>query len=600
MHWVVILAIALHVSLTTWLAFARYASVHHHTFDLALHARLAWGLWHGLPWDSIVGGHFFGGHVPLVLWPLGALGLWFGTVPVLLVAQSLAVALAAWPLYRLASRRLGAALGVAVAMVWLLQPNLGHVASYEMHPGTLALWPMCAAFDAFDRRKPWSFALLCALVVACRASLAMQTCAMGVLACWLVWSNDRSMRRAAACVALGSVAYFAFVQMWLAPRFGPALASSLDLHFGRWGGSPGGVIVALFQRPHAVFEHFAAPRRLSYLLRVLLPFAWLPLLRPRWLLCALPPLAINLISEFPTTTELYSHYLTPALPALAMALVEGLAALRLAPLRIAKAALPIAAAAGSTVWGGLPWSLDFAPGDFQTDARSTAAADILRQVPPRASIQAPDALLPHLCERPLPCRAPPPERGTDYVVLDTQHRRRFARREDLLRTIEEPVARAWLARSDHGLIAAAGDFLLFARGASARATFARRYFAQPIASGAAPGVALTACLSLTAAELAERLTLRLQAHAACPTDLALRWGAASHPQRVDLLFDGLLSPAQLRSGDRVYSEHVVTAEERAALGRGVLHLGVLRANGKPPAASDPVSVEVPLARDAPR
>src|SRR5688500_3861353 len=138
----VLAAIALHAALTGTLAFARYASVHNQTFDLALYARLAWGLAHAQAWDPIVGGSFFGGHVPWVLAPLGLLGALLGTVPVLLVAQSLCVALAAWPISLVAARRFGPAGGATGALAFLLYPNLGHVASYEFHPGTLALLPL--------------------------------------------------------------------------------------------------------------------------------------------------------------------------------------------------------------------------------------------------------------------------------------------------------------------------------------------------------------------------------------------------------------------------------------------------------------------------
>src|SRR5262249_54142184 len=150
------------------------------TFDLALYARMAWGLVHGEAWDPIVGGNFLGGHLPFVLAPLGLLGVVLGTVPVLLVAQSLAIALAAWPLAQLGARRLGRAGGIAAAAIWLLYPNLGHVATYEVHPGTLAVWPLCCAIDACDRKRPCALAWLCAATVACRASLALQTFVLGL------------------------------------------------------------------------------------------------------------------------------------------------------------------------------------------------------------------------------------------------------------------------------------------------------------------------------------------------------------------------------------------------------------------------------------
>jgi hypothetical protein len=453
-----------------------------------------------------------------------------------------------------------------------------------MHPGTLAVWPLCAAFDAFDRQRPVALCLLCAAAVACRASLSLQTIMLGLLA---VWGPPR-LRRAGIVLAAGSAAYFAFAQLWLQPRFGAALTGSLDLHFARWGGSPLGVVSVLFEQPARVLEHFSTRERLSYPLRVLLPLALLPLLRPRWLLCALPPLALNLLSEFPTTPRLYSHYLTPAVPALVAAAIDGLGAVHAR--RPATWALLIASVAGSVVTGGLPWSRDFDARAFQADAATQSRQHALQAIAPGASVQAPDALLPHLCERRILHRAPPPERGTDFVVLDIDHRRRFAREETLLRTTEEPVLRRWLSRVDHELVAADERLLVLQRGGAPRSGLARRYLAGTLPPW--EGVELTDCLAIRAAELGESLWLEFVARGPCPADLAVRLGAGEQPTRVDLLFQGLLSPVHLRAGDRLRSPHVVNAAERAAILASGLWVGLLRASGAPPHPEDPGSVPV--------
>jgi hypothetical protein len=83
-------------ALWLWLAWARLDAVHHRTYDLALYARMAWGLAHGEPWVTVVGAHAAILHSAWILWPLGLLGRFLGTVPVLLVSQVLAVAGATW------------------------------------------------------------------------------------------------------------------------------------------------------------------------------------------------------------------------------------------------------------------------------------------------------------------------------------------------------------------------------------------------------------------------------------------------------------------------------------------------------------------------
>src|SRR5690606_12609300 len=117
----------------------------------------------------------------------------------------------------------------------------------------------------------------------------------------------------------------------------------------------------------------ATPERLVYVPKVLLPLAVLPLVRPGWLLPAAPILAMNLISEWPTTTSLEVHYLTPALPFLAAGALEGASRLFSRRMGLALAALTGAALIGHVVAGGTPLSIGFASDVFRPDADTIAA-----------------------------------------------------------------------------------------------------------------------------------------------------------------------------------------------------------------------------------
>jgi hypothetical protein len=197
-----------------------------------------------------------------------------------------------------------------------------------------------------------------------------------------------------------------------------------------------------------------------------------------------------------------------------------------------------------------------------------------------------------LAERVRVHRGPPPERGTDFVVLELSHRTRYAQREDLLRTQEEPLARWFLARKDHGLLAAAGDLALLQKGGDPRGGYVQRYFAsssQRARALAEPERELTECLAARAAWLSgaePQLVIALSPRSACPSDLALRIGTRARPDRVDLLCDGLLSPAHFREGDLLLSSHALSAAEHAAARQGGLALSALRSSGAPPEPGD--------------
>jgi uncharacterized membrane protein len=602
---------------------ARYGSFHNRTYDLALYARQAWGLAHGQFWDPIVNAHFLGTHIALVLWPLGWLGREFGTVRVLLVAQALAFGLATLPLAQIGARRFGDAGALCSAVAWLLYPNLSHVASYEFHPGSLGVLPMALALDALDRRRSLGFALAGVALLACRADFAFATALLGVLGLLPVrpalllrtthagrrptptpaangGGRKRAQRRvkvaAAGGLLLVSISYLALQFLWLGPHFWPQL-TSMDLHFARWGGSPLGIVRALFREPSSVFAHFSEPRRLLYVPSVLLPLAFLPLFSPRWLLITLPFLAINLISTFPTTLEMYSHYLTPAVPALVVGALDGLSQLAT---RVTWPRLPalgllvvlVLSVLTNLRSGGLPWSRGFDAAAFAVDDYTRQAAHVVAAIPADAAVQAPDPLLPHLAERARLYRAPPPDRNADFVVLDISQRTRYARQEVLLRTLEEPLARSWLARRDYGMVLAETSLILLARGESPRGGVALRYLTHE--SENQSGITLTRCLSVLSAWLDPHgIEFELAAHAPCPADLALRIGTETTPKRVDLMFDGLLSPANLRD-ENVLSWHALDERERARILERGLRVGALRSSGAPPEQGDPVSIPIPL------
>lgn len=595
--WLSLVAL-LQCSLLFGLAWTRFVHVHQRTFDLALYARVAWGFAHGDLWSPVLNTHALAAHVAPVLVPLGLLGRVFGVVPVLLFAQALCIALCVFPLARIGARRLGTRGIWLASAAWLLYPNLFHVGTYEFHPGTLAVLPMCWAYDALDRAQLRAFVWSVVAILLCREDLG----AFAVLLA-LVYYGERRDRR--ALVVAAGVLVYTGAALAVTLAYAPD-AGSLDQHFGPWGGSPFGVLGALLHEPERVLAHFSARERLLYLARVLAPLSFFSLRAPRLLLPGLPYLALNLLSVFPTAQGQYSHYLTPAVPALLVSGVVGVTAVRA---RFLRGLWFVTLGIAHHALGGSPLARDFERGAFVPDAATRAAQHVLARIPADASVQAPDPLLPHLSERHELRRAPPPEAATQYVAVDVSHRQRYARREDLLRTTEEPLVRKLLARPDHALLVYEPPYALFERGRPAREGIGKDCL-LPAASGAleaphssdhapqalasAPAL-LTDCLALERAELAGlELALTLRATGPCASDLALRFGPDPTPGRVELLCDGTLSPASLRAGDRVRSRHQVSARGRDELRKRGLWLGVLRQNGEPPASTDPIALRVPL------
>lgn len=563
---------------------ARYRTYTNETFDLAFYTRITWGMLHGDLWEPILGAHLLGLRLPLVLVPVGVAGLAIGIPVALYLAQGLAVAFAAHRLARIGARHFGVAGAWAGALGLVLHPNVGHVVAYEAHPGTIALAPLALIADALDRRDARTLLAGTIGVLICREDLALVAMLAAVA---LAYAAPRERRLALASCGL-ALAYLLVFALVLHPRFKPA-HGSLEAHFGPWGNSSGAILRTLITEPGRVLSHLGSFKRLTYLPRILLPLALLPLLSPRTLWVAAPVLAINLLSHFPTTTRIDSHYLTPALPLFVLGAIDGARWLdrkRATLGRRAAIAVPFFALGGTLV-SGLFSPLRSLPRFVHPPVDVAALDRLVAAVPARASAQAPDPILPHLATRHVLHRAAPFAHDDDAIVLDLGHRLRFAHSEDLLRTTEEPVARTVLARLDRRVVSVAGPYLLLLRDRNARVHNVDRMRIPPRRE---PPVRLCDCLSVLRVVRAQgRVAVDLVATGPCPSDLALRLGPGERPRRVDLLFDGQLSPAHLRAGDFVRSYH-----DDPSPGARTIHVGVLRSSGARPAPEDPFDVALPI------
>ena len=193
---------------------------------------------------ALMGAHVLGLHASPVLVPLGFLGMLFGTVPVLLLVQTLSAGLAAQALAELGMRRLGP-WGALAGLVFALHPNVSHVLSYEFHPSTLALAPLVWCLAAVDQRDARKLGWATLAVLACREDLAAVTALTGALAWWL-WRPAASLdghhgQRVALAVALGSLLYLVLWVGVIIPRFAPVGGSrsvTLRIHCASVSGWP--------------------------------------------------------------------------------------------------------------------------------------------------------------------------------------------------------------------------------------------------------------------------------------------------------------------------------------------------------------------------
>jgi uncharacterized membrane protein len=373
-------------------------------FDLGNMVQAVWWTAHGHPlrMTNLHGQQIsrLAAHVDPILAVFGPLWWIWPSADLLLVAQAVAVAAGAWPLYVLARKHLGssrAALGFALA--YLLYPATGWLTLNEFHPVALATPLLLFAFRYLDDDRLVPFALCAVAAAACKEEIGLVLAGFGV---WYAFSHGRTV--AGAAIVAAGFAWSAIAIGVVIPHFHTTGESDFYGRYSEVGGSAAGIVKTTFTHPSRIVDAAFSARDVRYVLDLVLPLAAVCLLAPLVLVAALPELAINLLSATTTQTSIHFHYTAGLIPTLLIATVLGAK-------RLARWAVPvamvvvIATLAGNYRLGPIPgWRHVPGGSHFQaTAARVTQhdriAARALALIPKSAVVSATNTLGAHLSAR---------------------------------------------------------------------------------------------------------------------------------------------------------------------------------------------------------
>ena len=175
-------AVALWAAILAAYAIARHELLNSTTFDLGIKAQVIWNTFQGR-WfaSSIEVEHYLGDHVQFIFLLLAPLFALWADVKILLIVQSVLLALGAIPVFRLARRRLGhdwPALAFAVA--YLLYPTIGFVNRFDFHPLVFTALFLLLALDFLEtERVGWASGFV-VLSLLCREEVGFTVFALGL------------------------------------------------------------------------------------------------------------------------------------------------------------------------------------------------------------------------------------------------------------------------------------------------------------------------------------------------------------------------------------------------------------------------------------
>jgi uncharacterized membrane protein len=445
------------------LSILRHEAFNSGRFDLGNMVQVVWSTAHGEPFRTtdLHGDQIsrLGSHTDFLLAAFAPLWWVWPDPSLLLVAQATAVALGALPVFWLARKHVGsprAALGFALA--YLLYPPVQWLVLDDFHAVALACPLLLFGFWYLDEDRLGAFAVVSLLAVLTKEEIGFAVAGIGV---WYALARGR--RRAGLAIAGAGIAFSLLMILAVMPAVSGG-ESDFYRRYGEVGGSPGGVVETMLTDPLHVLEVAFDGRGVGYLLRLLLPVAFV-VVAPLTLVAALPELAINLLSSTTTQTSIHFHYTAAITPALVAGSVFGAA--RLARRRpgtavpLAGTVVALAVAAGWWL-GPLPYpgGEDLAADSWHVDDHDRVAERALERVPSNAVVSASNVLGAHLSERKR-ILSFPYRQDADWVVVDAK-RPSYADRA--VAPVEARAAVAWLRRDpDWRLVFEEDGILVFRR-----------------------------------------------------------------------------------------------------------------------------------------
>lgn len=350
---------------------------------------------------------FFGDHFRPIMFLFAPLYRLWSHPFWLLLGQTLALALGALPLYRIALRHTQKPWAASlVAIGYLLHPASFTMLFFDFHPILLAVPFLLWAIDAADEGRPIPFFFAIIMASTCKEDVAVAVASISLFALF-------RRRRWGGLGLLMSLFWF-----WLATnliaRLGGVEYSPYLVLYKRWGETPLEILCGLLRQPFAIFQalifcsgHTTAPG--VYPLLLIAPLGFLPLLAPDILVFALPGYTLIALSDRPIMRDLGYWHASLVLPWLVAASViawerllhwgQGFSSQSQTQWHQLLTLNWLTCLLFSAWWYGLPVLHRFSHNALPSEQAQAIRTLLNELVPPEASVSATSTLVPFLAHR---------------------------------------------------------------------------------------------------------------------------------------------------------------------------------------------------------
>lgn len=311
---IVLYAMAIFILVFSLIGAWKYWSFSYNALDLAIYNQVATNTVHGHWFQFTIHPHsYLGDHLELFLVALIPFYAIAQHPLTLVILQTIALALVAYPIMRIAERFVGKPWHVLFGLAYLANPVIQNMTLFEFHMLPFAIPLLSLAILGYVKRKYWLFLIPSLLALTVREDVSLVVAGMGVLALM----ERRSWRWSVVPMVVGA-GWFALA-MKLTAHFSGYGQYKFLVYYTWLGGTVPEIIKHALLKPWIVLQHLFALSNVAFLIALLLPFAYLPIFGLRWLIPAAPIFLQILLVQSPGELLLSIHYPSLLLPFLVVA-----------------------------------------------------------------------------------------------------------------------------------------------------------------------------------------------------------------------------------------------------------------------------------------
>ncbi|MFH1598213.1 MAG: DUF2079 domain-containing protein [Patescibacteria group bacterium] len=314
--WGIIIA---YIIIFSFFSIWKYHNFYYNALDLAIFNQVFHNSSAGRLFEFTIHPHsYLGDHLALILILLLPLYWLFKTPYTLLIVQTICLALAAWPLYLIARKWLRPRLALLVSCLFLLSPFTHNINLFEFHLISLALPLLFFLFYLYLEKRFIPFLIILPVLVLIREDLALIVLAFFLLA--LV--EKRRIKWWLPPLLLGSA--WLVISYQLTTHFSGYATYKFLTYFSWLGQTPSEMFINFFAQPLNTLLHIFSWENFILLVGLFVPFIFIPLLKPKYLILSLPHFILFILAGFGKVVILKSHYLVFLTFGLWLCLIVGL------------------------------------------------------------------------------------------------------------------------------------------------------------------------------------------------------------------------------------------------------------------------------------